>query len=78
MRLSAVRADPGYREDYDRFTVRLDGVPVHHCIVADEDEGFVTVIAQDDYGNFLATETGYRTKTLRGQVLILRRQEVAA
>lgn len=51
MRLSADVNSPFYRPIADRATVTVDGVAVENVTEADEEDGWVEIVASDDNGS---------------------------
>lgn len=50
IRISTDRADPGYRADWFRFRVFLDGAPLPRCVTADEEAGYALIAAEGTLG----------------------------
>lgn len=72
MRLSVEKTDPGFRADAYRYEVLLDGVPLQHCLTADEERSTAKVVATDAAGKILTDEFVVRTKWVFGEVRIRR------
>lgn len=72
MRLSVYRTDRGYSAEAYRYEVLLDGVPLHDCVVADEEQGAATVYMRDADGNLMHDGSRVREKTMFGDVRIRR------
>lgn len=65
MRISTDEEDSGYKPDYWRYRVHLDGQELRRCITADTQRGEVLVYDKRDYG-----KKNPRTKLLKGKVQI--------
>jgi len=50
MRISTDPHDAGYRVDWFRFAVFLDGVYQPRCVTADEERGLITIAAEGTIG----------------------------
>lgn len=72
MRVSVTPGDPGYQRDTQNFQITLDGERVERCLTADEEEGFVEVLAVDDAGEIVlnATRDEFVTEIRRGVVRV--------
>lgn len=70
MRVSIVKADPGYRWNASSYHVKLDGEEVTHVLTADEEKGQVVRYVLDDKGKPKIGPDGnsYVTETVAGHV----------
>lgn len=68
MRLSALKDDPGFRHDYWRFDVVVDGVsvagadPKPMIVIADEEAGVVVEYRRGEDGRVIRDDTGERCR----------------
>lgn len=78
MRISALKDDPGYRDDAYQFNIFLNGVKRTDCFTADEETGEVVAYTADENGNRVVDpETGALVlQTLTGTVVISRRDRL--
>ncbi len=58
MRISVIKNDPGYIDDYYDFEVFLDEKRVKDCITADSMLGIVWIFNKSQYGPGVMIKTG--------------------
>ncbi|MBX3546889.1 hypothetical protein [Chelatococcus sp.] len=73
MRISCLKADPGYHGYVPSVEVWLDGVKLSHVFTADDETGEVLRCVIDAHGHVIpdATGTRARTEVIRGKVEFL-------
>lgn len=80
-RISSVVGHPYYREDFAKFRIAVDGLPVEFAVTADCDNGYAHKLAVSPIGVIL-TEIKYgktrpKVVRLKGLVQILVEKETA-
>lgn len=77
MRISVKKDDPGYTPEMAlrRFEVLFNGVPLRHCVTADEGAGEAVVHDLDANGRPMLDRERRQvvTRTVRGHIVIRRR-----
>jgi hypothetical protein len=76
MRISADKADPGYRYEATgwRYHATINGKPVKRCITADSDKGYVIKLALGPGGKYMIKGKVRRTRVF-GAVAIFKNGE---
>lgn len=71
MRISADPKSPHYSSRLIAATVFLDGVPLKHCVTADDEAGMAECYYVDERGHILFDGEFAEMQVLRGQVDIV-------
>lgn len=75
MRLSVLQGDPLYTPNARQYNVTLDGVLQTHCIIADDENGYVLRYRKNAIGTLSKDRFGkFRTEEIFGNVVIEKKQ----
>lgn len=73
MRLSMVAGDKNTAERPQDYIVTLDGVKQTHCLIADEEKGFIRRYKKTKMGTLVSGRTGLITEDKQGVVVITKK-----
>lgn len=75
MRLSVLQGDPAYTPNARDFNVTLDGVLQTHCIIADDENGYILRYKKTPIGLLSKDRSGkFKTEEIFGNVVIERKK----
>ncbi len=75
MRLSVLQGDPSYTPNARQYNVKLDGVLQTHCIIADDENGYVLRYKKTPIGTLCKDRGGkFKTEEIFGNVVIEKKQ----